>query len=58
MDLADLVGAAGVEEDTLGGSGFARVDVGHDPDIAGMGEVVRFSFFDFVLSHKVAPESD
>src|SRR5581483_4821765 len=33
VDLADLVGDAGVEQDALGGRRFARVDVGHDPDI-------------------------
>ena len=33
VDLADLVGAAGVVEDPLGRGGLARVDVGHDPDV-------------------------
>ena len=36
VHLADLVGAAGVEEDALGRRGLARVDVGHDPDVAGL----------------------
>ncbi len=36
VDLADLVGAAGVVEDALGRRGLARVDVGHDPDVAGL----------------------
>ena len=34
VDLADLVVAARVVEDPLGGGGLARVDVGHDPDVA------------------------
>ena len=34
VDLAHLVGAARVEEDPLGRRGLARVDVGHDPDVA------------------------
>ena len=34
VDLADLVGAARVVEDALGRGGLARVDVGHDPDVA------------------------
>ena len=33
VDLAHLVGAAGVVEDPLGRRGLARVDVGHDPDV-------------------------
>ena len=35
VDLADLVALAGVVEDALGRGGLARVDVGHDADIAG-----------------------
>ena len=35
VDLADLVGLAGVVEDALGRRGLARVDVGHDADVAG-----------------------
>ena len=38
VHLADLVGAAGVVEDALGRRGLARVDVGHDPDVAGLVE--------------------
>ena len=34
VDLADLVGAPRVVEDPLRGGGLARVDVGHDPDVA------------------------
>ena len=34
VDLTDLVGLAGVEEDALRRRGLARVDVGHDPDVA------------------------
>jgi hypothetical protein len=39
VDLTDLVVDAGVEEDALGRRGLARVDVRHDPDVAGLGEV-------------------
>ena len=38
VDLTDLVVLAGVIEDPLGRGGLARVDVGHDPDVAGPGE--------------------
>ncbi len=41
VHLAHLVDAAGVEEDALGGRGLARVDVGHDPDVAGLLERER-----------------
>ena len=34
VDLTDLVGAARVVQDPLGRRGLARVDVGHDPDVA------------------------
>jgi hypothetical protein len=34
VDLTDLVVLAGVVEDPLGRRGLARVDVGHDPDVA------------------------
>ena len=34
VDLTDLVGLAGVVEDALRRGGLARVDVGHDPDVA------------------------
>ncbi len=38
VDLADLVGAAGVVEDALGRRRLAGVDVRHDPDVAGVFE--------------------
>ncbi len=34
VDLADLVGTAGVVQDPFGGRGLAGVDVRHDPDVA------------------------
>ena len=40
VDLADLVGAPGVEEDALGRRRLAGVDVSHDPDVAGSVEGV------------------
>ena len=39
VDLADLVGDAGVEEDPLGRGGLAGVDVRHDADVADLGQV-------------------
>ena len=39
VDLADLVGLAGVEEDALGCGGLAGVDVRHDADVANLGQV-------------------
>ena len=36
VDLAHLVRTAGEEEDALGRRRLARVDVGHDPDVAGL----------------------
>ncbi len=36
VHLTDLVGATRVVEDALGRRGLARVDVGHDPDVAGL----------------------
>ena len=36
MHFADLVVDAGVVQDTLGGGGFACVDVSHDTDISGL----------------------
>ena len=36
VNLAHLVGAAGVVEDALGRRRLARVDVGHDPDVPGL----------------------
>jgi hypothetical protein len=38
VDLTDLVGLAGVVEDALRRRGLARVDVRHDPDVAGLFE--------------------
>ena len=38
VHLADLVDLIGEEEDALGDRGLARVDVGHDPDVAVAGE--------------------
>ena len=40
VDLADLVGLAGVVQDALGRGRLARVDVRHDPDVAGQGKRV------------------
>ena len=34
VDLTDLVGDAGVEQDALGRGGLAGIDVGHDADVA------------------------
>ena len=34
VDLADLVVHTRVEKDALGRRGLARIDVGHDPDVA------------------------
>jgi hypothetical protein len=34
MDLAHLVGNAGVEQDSLSRRGFAGIDVRHDADIS------------------------
>ena len=39
VDLTDLVVDAGVEQDALGRGGLARVDVGHDPDVADLAQV-------------------
>ena len=36
VDLADLVGAPGVEQDALSRRRLTGVDVGHDPDVAGV----------------------
>ena len=47
VHLADLVVLTGVVEDPLGSGGLARVDMGHDPDVPGLGQGVvagaRFS---------------
>ena len=39
VDFTDLVADTGVEQDPLGGRRLARVDVGHDPDVADLGQV-------------------
>jgi hypothetical protein len=39
-DLADLVVDAGVVQHPLGGGGLARVDVGHDADVADLGQIL------------------
>src|SRR5215210_5811646 len=39
VDLTDLVVDTGVEEDALSRRGLAGVDVRHDPDVAGLGEL-------------------
>jgi|GEM_PF-5995339 len=38
MDLTDLVVHAGVVKDALGGGRLARVNMGHDADVAGLFE--------------------
>jgi hypothetical protein len=40
VDLADLVGLAGVVEDALRGRGLACIDMGHDADIAQVMKVI------------------
>ena len=39
VDLTDLVVDAGVVQDAFGRGGLARVDVGHDPDVADLAQV-------------------
>src|SRR5690606_41437357 len=39
VGFADLVVDTGVVQDPLGRGGLARVDVGHDPDVADLGQV-------------------
>jgi hypothetical protein len=53
MNLADLVGTAGVIKNALGRRRFARVDVRHDADVAGMREIVGSGLFNhfFVVGH-------
>jgi hypothetical protein len=48
MDLADLVGEAGVEQDAFGSGGLPGVDVCHDTDIA-------VTFKRSLASHVVTP---
>ena len=62
VHLADLVGTTRVEEDALGRRGLARVDVRHDPDVAGLfeGEIachVLVRFFSGVRSFG-SPDSE
>ena len=45
VDLAHLVGAAGVVEDPLGRRRLARIDVGHDPDVPDAVERDALLFF-------------
>jgi hypothetical protein len=49
VDLTDLVVLARVEQDALGRGGFARVDVGHDPDVAGSLEWVPLGHDKFLV---------
>jgi hypothetical protein len=39
MYFTDLVVNSGVEQNALSGCGFARVNVRHDPNVAGLSEV-------------------
>src|SRR4029079_3166000 len=39
VDLTDLVGDAGVEQDPLGGGGLTGIDVRHDADVADLVQV-------------------
>lgn len=41
VDFTDLVAHTGVEEDPLSGGRLPRVDVGHDPNVADLGQVKR-----------------
>jgi hypothetical protein len=34
VDLADAMGPPGIEQNTLGGRGLPRINVGHDPDVS------------------------
>ena len=43
VHLADLVGLAGVVQNALGGRGLAGIDVGHDADVARVGQEIAFS---------------
>jgi hypothetical protein len=51
VHLTDLVVDAGVKEDALGRRGLARINVGHNPDIADLGQISLD-----VDSHKGLPE--
>ena len=52
VGLADLVVDARVEQDALGRSGLAGIDVGHDADVADL-----FQVGEHVLCHRVPPKS-
>jgi hypothetical protein len=52
VDLTDLVGDAGVEQDALGRGGLARVDMRHDPDVADLLQGVRGHGGFFLVSNK------
>ncbi len=55
VNLADLVCQTGIEEDTLGSSCLAGVDVGHNADIAGkFEEFVRFCHFEVFLRNFIS----
>ncbi len=41
MDFADLVALAGIIEDALGRRGLAGVNMGHDPEVAVIRNLVR-----------------
>ena len=45
VDLADVVRAARVEQDALGRRGLARIDVRHDPDVAGHADLTSVGWF-------------
>ena len=49
VDLADLVGLAGVVKDSLGGRGLTGIDVGHDADVTHVLERV------LALCHECSP---
>jgi hypothetical protein len=36
MDFTHGLRHAGVEQDALGGRGFSRIDMRHDPDVPGL----------------------
>src|SRR6185437_3605171 len=55
VHLADLVVDAGVEENALGRRGFARVDMRHDPDVAGLGEFGGPSHLSCLLIQRFGP---
>ncbi len=50
MRLADLVVLAGIKQDPLGAGGLARVDMGHDPEVAVALERIFACHFEVPLS--------